>query len=77
VKGIKTFDGFYYIVENSLLEKYTGKLVGFLQTKKKEELSALALSQAIPPILARIILEFAKEDGIVIEKQKNLYAYVG
>ncbi len=77
VKGIKSFDGFYYIVENSLLEKYTVKLVSFLQSKKKEELSVIALSQAIPPILARIVLEFAKEDGIVIEKQKNLYAYVG
>ncbi len=77
IKGIKSFDGFYYIIENALLEKFTSPLLNALKAKKKEELPALALSQAVPPLLARIVLEFAKEDGLVIEKQKNLFAYVG
>lgn len=77
IKGIKSFEGFYYIIENSLLQKFTLPLLSALKVKKKDELSSLALSQAIPPILARIVLEFAKEDGVVIEKQKNLFAYVG
>lgn len=77
IKGIKSFDGFYYIIENALLEKFTSSLLSALKEKKKEELPALALSQAVPPLLARIVLEFAKEDGLVIEKQKNLFAYVG
>lgn len=77
IKGIKSFDGFYYIVETKLLEKYTSGLLTSLKSKKKDELSSLALSQAIPPVLARIVLEFAKEDGVVIEKQKNVYAFVG
>lgn len=77
IKGIKSFDGFYYIIENALLEKYTSPVLVALKEKKKDELSTLALSQAIPPILARIVLEFAKEDGLVIEKHKNFYAYVG
>ncbi len=77
IKGIKSFDGFYYIIENILLEKFMAPLLSALKAKKKEELSSLALSQAVPLILARIVLEFAKEDGVVIEKQKNLFAYVG
>jgi hypothetical protein len=77
IKGIKSFDGFYYIIENSLLEKFTTPLLSELKAKKKDELSTLALAQAVPPILARIVLEFAKEDGVVIEKQKNLFAFVG
>jgi len=77
VKGIKTFDGFYYIIENSLLEKFTSPVLVALKAKKREELAPLSLSLAIPPLLARIVLEFAKEDGLVIEKQKNMFAYVG
>lgn len=77
IKGIKSFDGFYYIIENSLLEKYTHNVLSALKEKKESELPTLALSLAIPLILARIVLEFAKEDGLVIEKHKNLYAYVG
>lgn len=77
IKGIKSFDGFYYIIETSLLEKFMSPLLSALKEKKKEELPALALSQAVPTILARIVLEFAKEDGMVIEKKKNLFAYVG
>ncbi len=77
VKGIKTFDGFYYIIENSLLEKFTLPVVNALKAKKREELAPLSLSLAIPPLLTRIVLEFAKEDGLVIEKQKNMFAYVG
>ena len=77
VKGIKTFDGFYYIIENSLLEKFMSPVLAALKEKKREELAPLSLSLAIPPLLTRIVLEFAKEDGLVIEKQKNMFAYVG
>ena len=72
IKGIKSFDGFYYIIENDLLQKNLSPLLSVLKEQKKMELVALSTNAALPPVLARIVLEFAKEDGVVIEKQKNV-----
>jgi hypothetical protein len=77
VKGIKSFDGFYYLIENELLQKHMSRILGFIASQKKADLSVLSSQLAIPLILARIVLEFAKEEGSIIEKQKNLFAYVG
>ncbi|MEK6902214.1 MAG: hypothetical protein AABX02_01340 [archaeon] len=77
IKGIKSFDGFYYIIENSLLQKHTPRLLGLLQKEKTMDISQVAAQNGIPIVLARIALEFAKEDGVVIEKKKNMFAYVG
>jgi hypothetical protein len=77
IKGIKSFDGFYYLIENILLEKNLPPLVECVKGKKKMELEELSKETHFPLVLARIILEFAKEDGIIIEKKKNTFAYVG
>lgn len=77
IKGIKSFDGFYYIIENDLLQKHTHPILGHLKEKKKLDLGDIATHANLPMLLARIVLEFAKEEGLVIEKQKNVYAFVG
>ncbi len=77
VKGIKSFDGFYYIIENALLEKFSPILQKMVQTNKKVGLSQIAEESHVPLVLARIVLEFGKEEGNIIEKQKNLFAWVG
>lgn len=77
IKGIKSFDGFYYIIENALLNKHTPRILALLQQKKTIELDELSAQLGIPLVLVRIALEFAKEDGVVIEKKRNLFAYVG
>jgi hypothetical protein len=77
VKGIKSFDGFYYLIENELLQKHTSRIIGIISSQKKMDLPSISAQLALPIILARIVLEFAKEEGSIIEKQKNLFAYVG
>lgn len=77
IKGIKSFDGFYYIIENSLLEKHTPRIISVLREKKMLDIGELSTHSGTPVVLARIALEFAKEEGIVIEKKKNIFAYVG
>ncbi|MFH0970793.1 MAG: hypothetical protein V1776_05030 [Candidatus Diapherotrites archaeon] len=77
IKGIKSFDGFYYIVLNSLLQKSTPITLSCIQRHKKVDLASISCETNIPPVLSRIVLEFAKEDGVVIEKQKNIFAFVG
>lgn len=77
VKGIKSFDGFYYLIENELLQKHMSRIVGLIESEKKIDLSVLSAQLTIPVVLSRIVLEFAKEEGSIIEKKKNVFAYVG
>ncbi|MEK6821499.1 MAG: hypothetical protein AABY11_03830, partial [archaeon] len=77
VRGIKSFDGFYYIIDNTLLQKHMHALLACIKQNKKITLNELATQSSVPVILSRVILEFAKEEGTVIEKQKNLFAFVG
>ncbi|MEK6971059.1 MAG: hypothetical protein AABW68_05245 [archaeon] len=77
VKGIKSFDGFYYLIENALLQKHSERILGLLSSQKKADLPTIASAAGIPILLARIVVEFAKEEGSVIEKQKNIFFFVG
>lgn len=77
VKGIKSFDGFYYLIENELLQKHMSRILALIQSNKKMDLPSISTQLTTPLILARIVLEFAKEEGSIIEKQKNVFAYVG
>lgn len=77
VKGIKSFEGFYYLIENELLQKHLSRILSIIQSNKKMDLPSISTQLTIPLILARIVLEFAKEEGSIIEKQKNMFAYVG
>ncbi len=77
VKGIKSFDGFYYLIESELLFKHSKRVVDSLKVNKKMDLSSIAGQLHLPLVLVRIVLEFSKEEGSIIEKQKNLFAYVG
>jgi hypothetical protein len=77
VKGLKTFDGFYYIILTSQLETHMPIVVGTLRQKKKADLKEIAVESKLPPLLVRMVLEFAKEEGTIIEKRKDAFAYVG
>ncbi len=77
VKGLKTFDGFYYIILTAQLELHMPAVVGALRQKKKADLKEIAAESKLPPLLVRMVLEFAKEEGTIIEKRKDSFAYVG
>ncbi|MDP2666166.1 MAG: hypothetical protein Q8P05_01535 [Candidatus Diapherotrites archaeon] len=77
IKGIRSFDGFYYIIESSLLEKHLRNVMAVMRANKKMDLSSLADGVKGPRVLVRIAMEFAKEDGLVIEPKKDLYQWVG
>lgn len=77
IRGIRSFDGFYYIIENDLLQKHLTPALGFIQRHKKVDIATLAQELNITRVLVRVMLEFAKEDGVVIEKQKDTFQWVG
>lgn len=76
IKGIKSFDGNYYIVENALLEKYRAKTIGAFKEKKSLYLSEVSKILGISRTLAKIACDFLKEDGELLEKKKDLYQYI-
>ena len=76
IKGIKGFDGMYYIIQMNLLEELSPKLVSVLSKKKETDLEALSKELNLNKDLVKIVCEFLKEDGEVIEKRKGFYRYV-
>ncbi|MBN2067744.1 MAG: hypothetical protein JW744_04715 [Candidatus Diapherotrites archaeon] len=72
IKGIKSFDGFFYIIETELYEKYAGKVLETMRNSKTISSKELAEKTGLSPLLVRIICEFLKEDGEIIEKRKDL-----
>lgn len=76
VKGIKSFDGNFYIIETKLYEKRANDLLNFLQKKKSAYFSEVSKSLNIPRMLVKVVFEFLKDEGSVIEKRKELYKII-
>ncbi|MDD5148497.1 MAG: hypothetical protein PHH08_03460 [Candidatus ainarchaeum sp.] len=76
ISGIKSFDGNYYIIETELLMKYRPVFLGIINANKTISFEELAEKAAVNTVLARIVCEFLKEDGEIIEKKKGQYTYV-
>lgn len=77
LKGIRTFDGNYYLIENDLLEEGLLKIINAFKEKKSLNLEELAQKINYSKILSKIICEFLKEEGELLEKRKEQYAYIG
>ncbi len=76
LKGLKCFDGFFYIVENDLYEKYRKRAVGLIEGSRSLPLEKIAESLDVSKTLAKIVCEFLKDEGEIIEKRKETYEYI-
>ncbi len=76
LRGIKTFEGTYYLVENHLLEKHIESLLKIMQIEKQISLEELAKKENISTELCKILCEFLKEDGEIMEKKKGNYTFI-
>jgi hypothetical protein len=76
IKGTRSFDGFFYIIKSPLYDLISEKTLGFLEEKEKAELEEISKELKITKTLIRIICEFLKEEGLIIEKRKELYQAV-
>ncbi len=76
LRGIKSFDGYYYLVEQRLLEHYMKKAVLVLDEKQEQLVEDLAKNINASKTLTKIICEFLKDDGEIMEKKKGQYKYI-
>ena len=73
IRGIKGFDGFYYIAENDLYLKHRGKVLDAIKAEKGILLEKIAEKAGISKMLAKIVCEFLKDEGELIEKRKDSF----
>ncbi len=76
LRGIKSFDGYYYLIEQKLLEYYMKKAVIVLEQKEEQIIEDLSKNMNASKLLTKIICEFLKEDGEILEKKKGHYKYI-
>lgn len=76
IKGMKSFDGKFYVVFSSLYEKLKPKIINELKKNKQLNLRQLALNCSLDPVLATALCEFLREEGEIIEKRKSLYELI-
>ena len=76
LKGIKTFEGIYYLIQTVLLEKYTIKLMNLFEKQNKATMQEIINELKVSNDLIKIVCEFLKEDGELIERKKDEYQYI-
>ncbi len=76
LKGIRTFEGTYYLLETDLLKMGITKIGNAFEGIKSMTIEELAQKINYSKLLTKIICEFLKEEGEVLEKRKGQYAYI-
>ena len=76
LRGLKSFEGVYYLIDEYLLTKYTTKLLSFFENTPQTTVDDLAKEIDISVELAKIVCEFLKEDGELLEKKLGQYTYI-
>jgi len=76
LRGIKSFDGNYYLIQTNLLEAYTKKIIQALENKNTQNTEEIAKTLDTSKTLASILCEFLKEEGELLERKKGTYTYI-
>ena len=76
LRGLKSFEGVYYLIDEYLLTKYTTKLLSFFENTPQTTVDDLAKEIDISVELVKIVCEFLKEDGELLEKKLGQYTYI-
>ena len=76
LKGIRTFEGTYYLLETDLLKNGITKIGNAFEGIKSMTIEELAQKINYSKLLTKIICEFLKEEGEILEKRKGQYAYI-
>ncbi|HIH16736.1 MAG TPA: hypothetical protein HA252_04995 [Candidatus Diapherotrites archaeon] len=76
IKGLKSFEGDYFLVRVEALAKHRKRLLDYLATKKLTGIENAAKDLNMSKTLIRVVAEFLKEDGEIAEKRKGLYQLI-
>ncbi|MFA6064375.1 MAG: hypothetical protein WCW44_02510 [archaeon] len=76
LKGIKSFDGNYYLIQTDLLQNYISKAMGAFTKKSTQSLEELSTNLKVSKMLMKVICEFLKDEGEVMERKKGMISYI-
>ena len=76
LKGIRSFDGNYYLIQTDLLNNYINKTLFSMNQKTTQTIEELAQNLKVSKLLVKITCEFLKDEGELMEKKKGAYQYI-
>lgn len=76
LRGIKSFDGSFFVMKKAALENAQNKILSFLEKQQKADLQTISKNTQLHPEAVRAVCEFLKEDGQLFEKTKQQYCLV-
>ncbi|MDO8634356.1 MAG: hypothetical protein Q7K34_03645 [archaeon] len=76
IKGLRSFTGFFYAIDTSLLESACTKIITSMQKQKKATLAELSTDTRLTSTLAKICCLFLSEEGILLEKKTENYEFI-
>jgi len=76
VRGIKSFDGSFYVIETRLYRDFNPLAMDFFRDHPTATVEELAAGVKTGVFFARTLCEFLKDDGFVFEKKKGLYKLI-
>ncbi len=76
LRGIKSFDGNYYLIQTELLGDYLKKCVIAFGNNNTQTIEELSKNIKASQTLTRIICEFLKDEGELMERKKGQYSYI-
>lgn len=75
IKGQKSFDSYFYVIDLNVYEK-TRELILKCNLQKSFTLEELSTKINKEEELLKVTIEFLKEEGLIIEKKKNIYCLI-
>jgi hypothetical protein len=76
VRGVKSFDGKYYVISTELLERYAPKVLSVLSDQGPASVEQISAHIKTDSLLVKTVCELLRESGQVVEKRRNIYALV-
>ncbi len=76
IKGLKSFDGNYYLIRENLLRQFLLRAQKSFETKNLQNIEELSKNIKSAKLVAKIVCEFLKEEGALVEKKRDNYFYV-
>ncbi len=76
LKGIKSFDGNYYLIQTNILETYINKAIVSFANKSTQSIEELSTNLKVSKMLIKVICEFLKEEGEVMERKKGMISHI-
>jgi len=76
LRGIRSFDGNYYLLQTDLLNDYIKKILSSMEKQPTQTCNDLSKTINASKTLTSIICEFLKEEGELLERKKGAYTYV-